>query len=1519
MVLGRGAAEESQTSGLKFNRPLSWRAGKPIQTCELLKRLESLSLELKDLGDEQEEVYKNSLTKVAKELAGQHLLVHRDKGVRAFTACCLVDILKICAPNAPFTPSQLKEIFTLFITSILPALSNPSHAYNQQHKYVLASLAEVKSIVLICDIPNSDSLVLHLFSNFFDIMSGSLGALTSDQIPRDVEFNMTQVLIILVDEAQNLPSGVVDIIVAQFLRASVPSSRYLNKKNKQDRDDKQSTLLLKELPAAYNMAKTICNSCSDKMARYVSQYFNEVIIEISSGIPKSNRHREASDAPTDSDEGNLNMGPNEADMKELQKAHNLLRELWRASPLVLQNVIPQLEQELSADDVELRLLATETLGDIISGIGAAGPPPTPSMDSAAYPPATLDSSSQPYISDSILTTPISPQSFAQTYPHVYRSFFSRKNDKSVVVRSGWTTAVGRILVTSAGGIGLSVNEEKCCVRGLAEKLHDSDEKVRLSAVREVGRFSFRHIMSILAPYGGVNISGSVLGALADRARDRKHIVRVEAMNILCRMWGVATGEILRGNDRVNDALGMIPTKVFDVYYANDLELNVLLDHSIFEQLLPLNFASVKAKPARNTRAADGVSLNLENGPINTDKIRTERILLMVDSLDSKSKKAFFAMQARQQSYAKVLEAFLSCCEEFNGGVVEQEIKKVKARLEMPIKWFMKVLPDPTRIDQDLHKFAKLHDRRSYQLLRFATDPKSDFTTVHNAIKELRKRILSNQASTPGILDTLIPIIYRSACLIYNISNQAIISQYARTNEHELGATANIMMQEISEKHPEIFQASLKELCKLIQADAPSDTKPNSSASVETLKSLASFTKSDRNKITNDSNLTEALIKFSMYGTPPRAAKYAVIVLTAITDRKEMYVKDLLEKSLENLQYDNDHFLTKLALINQLTMMAPTIIEESNTEIINISRQILLEVRTESREDDPDWQADSMLDKECQAKSYAIKILVSRLRSIESNEEMAKALAIPVFRLLNSIIDKKGQIAKAGNMPKHHKARLRLLAAKQILKLCTSEILDKFLYPLNFYQICFVAQDPLEDVRRGFVGKLQKYLVKNLLPNRFLTIIFITAFEPSRDFQNSIMTWIRHRVKLSNQSKNGIFEAIFPRLLHLLAYHPDYSPIPHELLDHGRYILYYISTVASEENLPLIYKYAQRVKQARDALPGADSDRLYTLSDLAQALIRKWEEKKGWSMQSWPKQVGLPVGLFASLSSHEVAQQIAEKTYTPEDLDNLLDGLVREFDKKQKRRSDHQLTGQPSKKAKTEKPPRNAAVKRDRLVTAKKTPKQQKASVTKSDQNTIDRRRSERSQRDRKIYEERDSSEDDEEMWEGVAEWEYFSKDGRPRKEKRNQDVRDERDESVTPIPQREHDPSRHEDSSSTPDHHSEHETEHIFTTGSDKSKNNDESDEEIAKNETKLQSSNPDPASGSSRALRRRNSSTAKKLAPQTPRIKKKTGSPMIACKTKVNTPISEKKKPTRTTAINTINTITSNSSPLRRSSRRNG
>ena len=563
----------------------------------------------------------------------------------------------------------------MLITYILPALSDPSNAYNGQHMYVLQSLATVKSIVLVTDLPSSEPLLVHLFTSFFDILSGSAKHSTGEQLGKNVEFNMTAILVIMVDEAPSLPTEAIDSVIAQFLRTDPRAfERNINKGKKNGAgptlEDKQSTLVLKEFPPAYDMAKTICNSCPEKMAREMSRYFTEVITDASSTSQGRERsHRRHSDDSDDTDGAPL--GPTEEDLKELHKAHALLRELWRASPSVLQNVIPQLEAELSAENFQLRLLATETLGDIVSGIGAAGPPSPPRMDAAAYPPVTLSDSPDSSAALNLLTTPSSPQPFPQVHPHAYQSFLSRRQDKLPIIRAAWTTSIGRILATSAGGVGLSQHEEYLLVENLARMLNDSDEKVRLAAVKAVGSFSFKDVITKLGSLGSVDTTGSVLANLSERVKDRKSAVRSEAMKVLARIWAVGLGEIAASDEQVIQIIGGAPSKILNAYYVNDPEITLLLDTVLFELLLPLSYPPVKAKDLRlsngnSQRVKDSqTNGNGEGESLDPDKIRAERILLLAKSLNEKAMRVFLMYQQQQSRLSVYMSAYLQSCENYN--------------------------------------------------------------------------------------------------------------------------------------------------------------------------------------------------------------------------------------------------------------------------------------------------------------------------------------------------------------------------------------------------------------------------------------------------------------------------------------------------------------------------------------------------------------------------------------------------------------------------------------------------------------------------------------------------------------------------------------------------------------------------------------------------------------------------------------------------------------------------------------
>ncbi|CRG83690.1 Sister chromatid cohesion protein pds5 [Talaromyces islandicus] len=1390
---------------LRFNEPLSWRVGKSaIPVADLLDRLQVLAKELSSM--EQDDIDKDSLRKVSQELASGHLLAHRDKGVRAWVTSCVVDILRLCAPDAPFTGNQLKDIFTCIVTSIIPALGDPANAYNGQHIYVLNSLAEVKSIVLLTDLDAPDALILPLFSSCFDIVSGSSKASTGEQIAKNVENDMTRLLVTIIDESPTLAPEVVDIIIAQFLRVDPHVIEQPGKKGKKvEVDANQDTLLLKEYPPAYDMAKAICHSCIEKMTSYISQYFNNVIIDASAPSGSLNgskqpSHRRHSFGESD-DEAE--------DIKELGKAHRLIRELWRACPDVLQNVIPQLEAELSAESVSLRLLATATIGDLAAGVGIAGPPPAAPMDPAAYPPVTLRDYSQIIPQPNVLQTPLAPKPFAQAHSSAYESFLSRRLDKSASVRSAWTTAVGRILLTSAGGSGLSESDEQSMVRNLANMLRDADEKVRLAGVDAVGSMGFSDIMNKLAITGGLASADSAISILAERVKDRKPAVRDRAMRVFSRLWGVAAGEIEEGNDQVITVIKDAPSKIYDAFYTNDPEIQALIDRVQFEYLLPLNYPPIKAKQAKanSSQRLRGSQDSQKDAEGAVDKIRVERILTLLKGLDEKSKKVFFAFQARQINLRTALTIYLQTCEEYNGGVVEKDEDRVKAQLTRVIDTLAKSLPDSQRVSADLWKFAKAHDRRNYQLIRFAMAAQSDYRTVTKAIKELAKRVQSG--STPSLLDTLTPFLYRSSSLIFNRSHIPAIMQFSRTDEKGLANSAQEMLKEISSRNPEVLEAQVTEMCKDLEAQAPSAKSSDDVSVEEILKACSGFAKKLPEKLPKERKFLQALTNYALFSSSPRAAKHAVSIIMAVADKKEMYAKDLVQKCVKDCEFGSDHFLTRLATIAQLNLLAPKQTDTESTKIISMAiDEILLANRSKETNSEYTWSDE--VDEETRAKELALKIIVNRLRGKEDvDDEEFRKLAEPVYSTLNKLVAGEGEISKKKDTPSTQKPHLRLHAAKLLIKLsATHASCDKLLEPQEFNLLTLVAQDRLLPVRSAFVNALRKTLSqKSLLGVRWYTIPCLLAFEPSPTLKESTLTWLRSRATLFSRQmqasakgkEQAVMESMFARLLSLLAYHPDYPPSNQdteirlaELVDFSRYILFYLSAVANENNISLIYHVAQRVKQTRDGITRSDeiTTRLHTLSDLAQVTIRLFAEVyaqqhkiggaggSGSILETYPGKMRLPSSLFSAMASHKEAQDVADKSFLPEEIEDVLDGIVRSWMRPKKhaantgkkRKSEYADTNGngESKKARKQ---RSSGPRKSTGIKKKRNAEDEWGSDFDGDKKgaTASRRRSGRGVGKGVSYADRDSDEDDLEM-------EQFDQGGEDEDEENEGDGGDDEEE-----------------------------------------------------------------------------------------------------------------------------------------------
>lgn len=634
-----------------------------------------------------------------------------------------------------------------------------------------------------------------------------------------------------------------------------------------------------------------------------------------------------------------------------------------------------------------------------------------------------------------------------------------------------------------------------------------------------------------------------------------------------------------------------------------------------------------------------------------------------------------------------------------------------------------------------------------------------------------------------MLDTLTPILYRVSLIIYNKSHVSAIIDYSQSDEKSLAGIAHEVLQEISSKTPEVLKAHVQAICRSLQDEAPSAKKPNDSSAIENLKACASFASRFVKEIPRDRKFVQAMTNFALFGTPPQAAKYAVSIIMTTSDKKELLAKDLVKACVDGFRYDGQGFLSRLATLSQLMLLAPNEVDEESDAVVDIAiQQILLQVHTSADPSDS-YMWSPTVNTECEAKCWALKILVNRVRSHTPPETLAD-VAAPVYDLLSALITQKGEISLQKTTPSSHKPRLRLLAALLYLKLCTKRSHDSLLTPAAFNSLTLVANDSEMPVRSGFLNRLKKYLNRQRLPQRFYTIPFLYAFEPNNGLKSETATWIRSQAAFFSNLKSQsttlphtnrasiTLESVFARLLSLLAHHPDYSSVPEELVDFSRFFIFYLQNVATEENISLIYHVAQRIKQYRDAIsPRTDSGHstldpnLYHLSDLAQLTIRKYEEAQSWIIQTLPAKIKLPSSLFEEIKSHDEAQQIAERNYLPEGVEEEIESLVRasiraarSTGKKRKSESEAHDGARESKKAKGL-PIRKANTKEKRTPKGGTRTKNVKKKVVPSakvngDEGSSARRRSGRVKLAEGIsYAERDDEEDDEEM--EVLSWEYI--------------------------------------------------------------------------------------------------------------------------------------------------------------------
>jgi sister chromatid cohesion protein PDS5 len=191
-------------------------------TDTLLRKLQRLHALLASYDQDTFDASSLQRHSVKRDLIHSTVLLHKDRGIKAYAACCLADVLRLTAPDAPYTGEELGDVFAFFFRQLVNGLKSTESTYFNQYFHLLESLSTVKSVVLVCDLDNAEEMMSDVFRDFFALVRrdfsqvGGTGAAAA-MGGRKMEMFMGDILIALLDECQSVPSDVLEILMSQFM------------------------------------------------------------------------------------------------------------------------------------------------------------------------------------------------------------------------------------------------------------------------------------------------------------------------------------------------------------------------------------------------------------------------------------------------------------------------------------------------------------------------------------------------------------------------------------------------------------------------------------------------------------------------------------------------------------------------------------------------------------------------------------------------------------------------------------------------------------------------------------------------------------------------------------------------------------------------------------------------------------------------------------------------------------------------------------------------------------------------------------------------------------------------------------------------------------------------------------------------------------------------------------------------------------------------------------------------------
>lgn len=217
---------------------------KDLERDVLVKNLKELSICLTDFKQTDQKKY--PLTDVSAALVSPALFHHKSKEVRLYVACCLADVLRVYAPNPPYSVPQLKSIFDLFFDQ-LKGIANAASPSFPSYLYLLENFSLVNTPLILVEL-ESDDMLVKMFNFFFDLTQ-------KDLAPRITSYLQT-ILHACLNECENISLRLLFTILIHI----VPPLKHEN-------------------PAGYQLAINLIRRCDQVLDRPIAGYIRDVVIE----------------------------------------------------------------------------------------------------------------------------------------------------------------------------------------------------------------------------------------------------------------------------------------------------------------------------------------------------------------------------------------------------------------------------------------------------------------------------------------------------------------------------------------------------------------------------------------------------------------------------------------------------------------------------------------------------------------------------------------------------------------------------------------------------------------------------------------------------------------------------------------------------------------------------------------------------------------------------------------------------------------------------------------------------------------------------------------------------------------------------------------------------------------------------------------------------------------------------------------------------------------------------------------